>query len=330
MRRVLRRRCRNWDLEFKVKLMEFEHTPVLLNEVIEGLAIRPGGIYLDGTVGGGGHAYSILEHLNENGRLIGIDKDDDALEKAREVLSPFKNQVDLVYGNYENFDSILDGLGIDSVDGILIDIGVSSHQLDDGERGFSYNYDALLDMRMDRNQKLTARDIVNRYNEEDLTRIFYDYGEEAWAKRIAQFIVRERENNEINTTNELTDIIKAAIPKAKRRDKHPSRKVFQALRIETNDELGVLERSIDKMIVRLKPKGRLAIITFHSLEDRIVKEKFRYAALDCICPPEIPVCVCDKKKEINIITKKAITASEEELNRNRRARSAKLRIAEKI
>lgn len=310
--------------------MEFEHTPVLLNEVIEGLNLKKDGIYLDGTVGGGGHSYAILERIPK-GLLIGIDKDASAIEKASEVLKPFGTQATLVRGDYEFFDDILDSLGIDLVDGILIDIGVSSHQLDEGERGFSYRYNAKLDMRMDRDQSLTAKDIVNRYSEEDLTRIFYEYGEESWAKRIAQFIVRDRNHKEINSTNELTEIIKAAIPKARRRDKgHPSRKVFQALRIETNDELGVLERTIERMVDRLKVGARLAIISFHSLEDRIVKEKFRFLSLPCICPPEIPVCMCDKEEKIKIITKKPITASKEEIKKNHRAESAKLRIAERI
>ena len=309
--------------------MDFEHKPVLVSEVIEGLSIKPSGIYVDGTVGGGGHSRLILEHLNKFGRLIGIDKDKEALAEAKRVLE--NKNATLVYGDYENFDTILDNLGIEKVDGILIDIGVSSYQLDFGERGFSYHSDAPLDMRMDRTQSLTAKEIINTYPKEKLCKIFYEYAQETWAARISDFIEKARAEKEIETTFELTEIIKAAIPKAKRRDGgHPSRKVFQALRIETNDELGVLERSIDRMISRLAPKGRLCVITFHSLEDRIVKDKFKYAALSCICPKELPICSCKKRQEIRIITKKAIAPDEKEIAENNRSRSAKLRIAEKI
>ncbi|NLM06349.1 MAG: 16S rRNA (cytosine(1402)-N(4))-methyltransferase RsmH [Tissierellia bacterium] len=311
--------------------MDFSHVSVLLKETIDGLNIKENGIYLDGTLGGGGHSQEILKKLGEDGKLIGLDKDIEAIEHTREKLSKYGDKLIIVNEDYEFFDRVLDDLGIELVDGILLDIGVSSYQFDQGERGFSYNYDAPLDMRMDRNSNLTAKKIVNEYSEDELTRIFYEYGEEKWAKRIAEFIVYERNNKEIETTFELTEIIKKAIPAAARRDGgHPSRQVFQALRIETNDELGKLKRSINRMVKRLNKGGRIAIISFHSLEDRIAKEEFKELSLDCVCPPEIPKCMCDKRREVKIITRKPIVASDMELEENHRARSAKLRIAERL
>lgn len=312
-------------------MMEFSHAPVLLKETIDGLNIKENGIYLDGTLGGGGHSRQILERLGENGRLIGLDKDIEAIEYTREKLSVYGEKFLAVNEDYEFFDKVLDDLGIELIDGILLDIGVSSYQFDKGERGFSYNYDAPLDMRMDRNSQLTAKKIVNEYSEDELTKIFYEYGEEKWAKRIAEFIVKDRKEKDIETTFELTEIIKKAIPSRVRREGgHPSRQVFQALRIETNDELGKLKRSINRMVKRLNKGGRIAVISFHSLEDRIVKEEFKELNLDCICPPEFPKCVCDKKREVKIITRKPIVAGKEELEFNHRSRSAKLRIAERL
>lgn len=310
--------------------MEFKHIPVLLNEVMDGLNIRPDGIYVDGTLGGAGHSLEIVKKLSTRGRLIGIDQDETALSKAREVLRDYEDRVSLVHSNYEHFDQVLDHLGIEQVDGILLDIGVSSYQFDEGERGFSYQFDAPLDMRMNTTSPLTAADIVNEYSETDLQEILFRYGEESWAKRIVEFIVKAREQKTIETTFELVEIIKAAIPKQVRRDGgHPARKTFQALRIAVNDELGVLERTVPKMVRRLRVGGRLAIITFHSLEDRIVKQSFKELYQDCICPPDIPNCICDKRREIEIITRKPIVASKMELENNYRARSAKLRVAER-
>ncbi len=310
--------------------MEFKHIPVLLNEVMDGLNIRPDGIYVDGTLGGAGHSLEIVKKLSTKGRLIGIDQDEVALSKAKEVLQNYEDRVSLVHSNYEYFDQVLDDLGIEQVDGILLDIGVSSYQFDEGGRGFSYQSDAPLDMRMDTTSPLTAGDIINEYSETELQEILFRYGEESWAKRIVEFIVKARKQKTIETTFELVEIIKAAIPKQVRRDGgHPARKTFQALRIAVNDELGVLERTVPKMVRRLRVGGRLAIITFHSLEDRIVKQSFKELYQDCICPPDIPKCICDKRREIEIITRKPIVASKEELENNYRARSAKLRVAER-
>lgn len=308
--------------------MEFHHIPVLLHETIEGLNIKEDGIYVDCTLGGAGHSSEILKRLGPEGRLIGIDQDEDALKKAEEVLQD--PRVTFVKGNFRILESLLDEIGVDKVDGVLMDIGVSSYQFDEGDRGFSYRKDAELDMRMDTSQPKTAKDIVNLYPEEELTRIFLEYSEEKWAARIAKFICERRKEKEIETTFELVEIIKSAIPKAVRREGgHPAKRVFQALRIEVNEELDALKEAIDAAINRLNKKGRLAIITFHSLEDRIVKTAFKEKEKGCICPPEFPVCVCNKKSEIKIITKKPITASEEELKRNRRSHSAKLRICQK-
>ncbi|MFR6152543.1 MAG: 16S rRNA (cytosine(1402)-N(4))-methyltransferase RsmH [Peptoniphilus sp.] len=310
--------------------MEFAHKSVLLDETIEGLNIREGKIYLDGTLGGAGHSREILKKLKGTGLLIGIDQDIEALEVAKERLSDYKN-VEFFNLNYINFEKALDELGIDKIDGVLLDIGVSSYQFDNPERGFSYRFDAPLDMRMDQELEISARDIVNTYSESEITRIIKEYGEEKWAARIAKFIVDERKTKSIETTFELVEIIKNAIPASARRNgPHPAKRTFQALRIEVNRELDVLEDSIERFVHRLNPGGRIAIITFHSLEDRIVKNAFKYLEKDCICPPSSPICTCDKKKEINILTRKPITASEEELKENKRSHSSKLRIAEKL
>ena len=310
--------------------MNFKHIPIMLDEVIEGLNIKENCIYVDGTLGGAGHSLEITKRL-ENGKLIGIDQDENALMKAKEVLSSYSDRVILVHDNYENIDSILQELNIPKVDGILLDLGVSSHQLDEGERGFSHSKDAILDMRMDRTREFSAWDVVNKYSEKELEDIIWNYGEDRWAKRIAEFIVKERKEKPIDTTLELVSAIKKAIPKKVRMEGgHPAKKTFQAIRIEVNRELEVLNNSIEKMCNILNPGGRIAIITFHSLEDRIVKETFKELYKDCICPPNIPQCMCNKKREIEIITRKPITASKEELKANPRSRSAKLRIAEKL
>lgn len=310
--------------------MDFSHKSVLLNETIEGLNVRKGKIYLDGTLGGAGHSYEILKKLHGTGLLIGIDQDQEALKAARERLSEFKN-VEYFNLNYIDFEKALDELGIEKIDGVLLDIGVSSYQFDNPERGFSYRFDAPLDMRMDKSLEISAKDIVNTYSEDEITEIIREYGEEKWASRISKFIVQERKNKKIDTTFELVEIIKNAIPAGARRNgPHPAKRTFQALRIEVNKELDVLNNSIDKFVHRLNPGGRIAIITFHSLEDRIVKNSFKYLEKDCICPPTSPICTCNKKREIKIITRKPITASEEELRENNRSHSAKLRIAEKL
>ncbi len=310
--------------------MEFHHVSVLLNEVIEGLNIKEDGIYVDGTLGGAGHSLEIVKRLKD-GKLVGIDQDTNALNKASQVLEGYKDKTHLVHSNYENIDKVLEELGIEAVDGILLDLGVSSHQLDEESRGFSHNKDAPLDMRMDRSLEFSAWDLVNKYSKEELEKIIWDYGEDRWAKRIAEFIVEERKEKPIDTTLELVSVIKKAIPKAVRMEgHHPAKKTFQAIRIEVNRELDVLKKSIKTMVDVLKPGGRLAIITFHSLEDRIVKEAFKELFKDCICPPEYPQCICDKKREIKIITRKPIGPSSQELELNPRSRSAKLRIAEKL
>ena len=310
--------------------MDFEHISVLLNEVIEGLNIKEDGIYVDGTLGGAGHSYEIVKRLN-SGKLIGIDQDQNALNKAQVVLEKYKDKVILAHNNYENIDKVLEEIGIDKVDGILLDLGVSSHQLDEETRGFSHNKDAPLDMRMDETSSFSAWDVVNNYSEKELERIIWDYGEERWAKRIAKFIVEERKSKPINTTLELVSVIKKAIPKEVRKEgHHPGKRTFQAIRIEVNRELDVLSNSIPKMVNLLKPGGRITIITFHSLEDRIVKESFKELYKDCICPPQLPQCICDKQREIEIITRKPIIPTQEEIKQNPRSRSAKLRIAEKL
>lgn len=311
--------------------MEFNHIPVLLNETIEGLDIKENGIYVDCTLGGGGHSLEILKRLGPDGKLVAIDQDEEALIEAQKNLSQYKDKIYFVKSNYAYLASILDSLNIDKVDGVLMDIGVSSYQLDEKKRGFSYHQDAVLDMRMDKTQEITAKYIVNNYSKEELENIFWNYGEEKWGKRIAEFIINERAEKEIITTLELVDIIKKAIPKKIRMEgKHPAKRVFQALRIEVNKELDVLESTLAIAVDRLKVGGRLAIITFHSIEDRIVKTGFMELAKGCTCPPEFPICVCNKKREIKILTRKPITATKEELEENRRAKSAKLRVCKKI
>ena len=311
-------------------MAEFKHYSVMLHETIEGLRIKPDGIYVDGTLGGAGHSSVIASKL-KNGRLIGIDQDRDAIEAATKRLEPYGEKVTIVRNNYENMISELDRLGIDKVDGILLDLGVSSYQLDTASRGFSYMEDAPLDMRMDDRMEKTAEDIVNDYSENELYRVIRDYGEDSFAKNIAKHIVRARGEGRIETTGQLVEIIKAAIPaKLRVTGGHPAKKTFQALRIELNRELNVLQDSIDGMIDRLAPGGRFCIITFHSLEDRIVKTAFRRAENPCICPPQLPVCVCGKKPLGTVFSKKPITPSEEELLENSRSKSAKLRIFEHI
>ncbi|HJA70770.1 MAG TPA: 16S rRNA (cytosine(1402)-N(4))-methyltransferase RsmH [Candidatus Lachnoclostridium stercoravium] len=308
----------------------FEHKSVLLEETIESLNIKPDGIYVDGTLGGGGHAFHVCERLGENGRLIGIDQDEAAIEAAGKRLSPFKDKVTIVRSNYENIRSVLEGLGIEKVDGICLDLGVSSYQLDTPERGFTYREDVPLDMRMDQRQEKTAADIVNTYSESELYRMIRDYGEDKFAKNIAKHIVRAREAKPIETTGELTEIIKAAIPmKMRVTGGHPAKQTFQAIRIELNRELEVLNQSIDTMIELLKPGGRLCIITFHSLEDRIVKTKFRNNENPCICPPDFPVCVCGRTSRGRVVTRKPIVPTEEEIEENSRAKSSKLRVFER-
>lgn len=309
--------------------MAFEHYSVLLEETITNLKIKPEGIYVDGTVGGGGHALEVVKRLSGKGRLFGIDQDDAALLAAGERLEDFSERVTLIRSNYCNIRAVLQEYNIEKVDGILLDLGVSSYQLDTGERGFSYRFDANLDMRMDRRQSLTARDIVNDYPEQEIYRIIRDYGEEQFAKNIARHIVQAREAMPIETTGELNDIIKASIPAKFRQNGHPSKKTFQAIRIACNRELDVLRDSLDTMIEMLNPGGRICIITFHSLEDRIVKTAFKKQENPCTCPPEFPVCVCGKKPQGMMITKKPILPSERELAANSRSGSAKLRVFEK-
>ncbi len=311
--------------------MEFKHASVLLSETIEGLSVRPEGIYVDGTLGGGGHAEKIAERLQEGGRLVGIDQDEAAIIAAGERLRRFGNRITIVRGNYCDTSEILSSLGIDSIDGMILDLGVSSYQLDDQERGFSYRFDTPLDMRMDRRQQLSARDIVNDYGEERLYQIIRDYGEERFAKSIARHIVLARQKKNIETTGELNEIIRTAIPaKMRAQGGHPSKRTFQAIRIECNRELEVLRDSISGLIDLLKPGGRLCIITFHSLEDRIVKSAFRNAENPCVCPPNFPMCVCGRVSRGNVVTGKPILPGKEEREENPRSKSAKLRIFEKI
>lgn len=311
--------------------MEFKHKSVLLYETVDELNIKPDGIYVDGTLGGGGHSYEIAGRLSEGGRLIGIDQDEDAIKAASKRLEPYMDRVTIVRNNYCNMDKVLDELGIDKVDGIMLDLGVSSYQLDAADRGFTYNVDTALDMRMDQRQEITAKDIVNEYSEFDLYRIIRDYGEDRFAKNIAKHIVAARQEKPIETTFELNDIIKAAIPmKVRATGGHPSKRTYQAIRIELNKELEVLENSINMMIDRLKPEGRLCIITFHSLEDRIVKTRFRNNENPCTCPPSFPACVCGKVPKGRVITRKPVVPTDEEINENSRSKSSKLRVFERV
>ena len=311
-------------------MSEFHHVSVLLEECIDALNIKPDGIYVDGTLGGAGHSSRIAAKLT-TGRLIGIDRDPVALKAAGERLAPFGARVTLVHSNFADMDSALKDLGISGVDGILLDLGVSSPQLDDGQRGFSYMADAPLDMRMNSEDTLDAKQIVNQWSYEELKRILYDYGEERYAPRIASAICKRREEKPIETTLELVDIIRGAMPAAALREKqHPAKRSFQAIRIAVNDELGSVERVMERAVPCLNPGGRLAVITFHSLEDRIVKNAMAKAAKGCTCPPEFPVCVCGKKPQVKLVTRKPIISGDEELERNPRARSAKLRVCEKL
>ena len=311
-------------------MSEFHHVSVLLDECIDGLNIRPDGIYVDGTLGGAGHSSQIAARLT-TGRLIGIDRDPIALKAAGERLAKFGDRVTLVHSNFCEIENVLNDLGIDGVDGVLLDLGVSSPQLDDGQRGFSYMVDAPLDMRMNNGDALTAEEIVNTWSYEELRRILFDYGEERYAPQIAANICRIRETKPIKTTLELVDVIRASMPAFALREKqHPAKRSFQAIRIAVNDELGAVHKVMDAAISKLNPGGRLAIITFHSLEDRIVKNGMADASKGCICPPNFPVCVCGKKPLVKLVNRKPIISREEELERNPRARSAKLRICEKI
>lgn len=313
--------------------MEFEHKPIMLEECIEFLNIRQDGTYIDGTLGGAGHSSEILKRLGPKGLLIGIDQDKNAIEAARKKLisTDTRGQFAIEHTNFENIKQVIEKYKRDSVDGVLLDLGVSSHQLDEGERGFSYQHDAPLDMRMDRSQSLDAHTVVNTWSREKLARIIKEYGEEKWSARIAEFIVRSREAQPINTTGELVEIIKAAIPAAARREgPHPAKRTFQAIRIAVNRELEVLENLLKQVVELLSPGGRLVIITFHSLEDRIVKKSFQEQAQGCICPRDFPQCVCGFKPKLKIITRKPVTSTDEELVDNPRARSAKLRVAERL
>ncbi len=309
--------------------MDFYHEPVMLDEIIEGLNIKKNGIYVDCTLGGGGHTKEISKKAYE-GRVIAIDRDIEAIKNFEKEKEVYKN-ITVVQNNFLNIDKVLEELNIDKIDGALIDLGVSSYQLDNPERGFSYNENYELDMRMNKDQKLTARHVVNGYTKNELREIIYKYGEEKWADRIAEFIVKEREDKFVETTFDLVGIIKKAIPKSARIDgPHPAKRTFQAIRIEVNKELDVIEPTIKKIVSKLAKNGIICVITFHSLEDRIVKNTFKWLEKDCICPPKQPICNCDKNQEIKIITKKPLEASSEEINRNPRARSAKLRIAKKL
>ena len=309
----------------------FGHRPVLLDECMEGLAIRPGGIYLDGTLGRAGHSWEIVRRLNAGGRLIGLDRDETALEAARQRLAPYADRVTLVHSNFSRVAEVLDELGIPAVDGMLFDLGVSSPQLDDAQRGFSYMHDAPLDMRMDRTAGLTARTVVNEWSYEELRRILYEYGEERYAPAIARRIVQIREQRPIETTLELVEVIKSAMPPAALREKqHPAKRSFQAIRIAVNGELDALPPMLEAAAAHLNTGGRLAVISFHSLEDRIIKKTLQELATGCICPPEFPVCVCGRKPKLKLVSRKPIVSGEEELAHNPRARSAKLRVAEKV
>ena len=311
--------------------MAFRHSSVLLSETVQGLSVRPDGIYLDGTLGGGGHAEAILKQLSEKGHYYGIDKDGDAIAAASERLQPYADRLTVLRGDYRDFQELTAPYHVPYFDGILLDLGVSSYQLDTPERGFSYRYDAPLDMRMDQRQEVTVKDIVNGYSEEELTRVLYDYGEEPFAKNIAKAIVRAREKAPVETTLELSGIISQAVPaKVRAKGGHPAKKSFQAFRIEVNGELDALKQTLSGMIDRLAPGGRIAVISFHSLEDRIVKQTFKDAENPCICPPDFPVCVCGRKPKGKTVGKKPILPTAEEMEENPRAKSAKLRLFEHI
>ena len=310
--------------------MAFSHKSVLLDECIDGLNIRPEGIYLDGTLGGAGHSLEIVRRLT-TGRLIGVDRDSTALEAAKERLGPYMERVTLVHSNFKELEGILEGLGLSGVDGMLFDLGVSSPQLDQAERGFSYMADAPLDMRMNREDRLTAYEVVNQWSREELRRILYEYGEERYAPQIAGAIDRRRQQQPIATTLELVEVIRGALPaQALREKQHPAKRSFQAIRIAVNDELSSVREMLEAAIPRLNPGGRLAVITFHSLEDRIVKSAMNAAAKGCTCPPEFPVCICGKKPQVKVLTRKPIVSGETELEENPRARSAKLRICQRL
>ncbi|MBE6651165.1 MAG: 16S rRNA (cytosine(1402)-N(4))-methyltransferase RsmH [Ruminococcaceae bacterium] len=310
-------------------MAEFNHYSVMLHETVDMLSVREDGVYVDCTLGGGGHSLEIVKKLT-TGKLICIDRDTDAIEAAKKRLAEYSDRIIFVNDNFKNVRYILDDLGIEGVDGITADLGVSSYQLDTAERGFSYHYDAALDMRMDRSQPFDARTLVNEYSEKELTRVISDFGEEKFAQRIARAIVQRRAEKEIETTFELVDIIKSAVPKASQIEKHPARRTFQAIRIEVNDEIGMLRGAVESMIASLKVGGKIAIITFHSLEDRAVKEVFGSKVNGCTCPSNFPVCVCGFKPQLKLLNKKPITADTGELDENNRSRSAKLRGAEKL
>lgn len=310
--------------------MEFSHISVLLNETIASLSVKPDGIYADGTLGGGGHSLEILKKLSPKGRLIGIDRDTEALEAARERLSSFNN-VSFIHSNFSNIKEIISSLGIEAIDGAVIDLGVSSYQLDFSERGFSYMEDAPLDMRMDRTSSFSAYDVINTYSETELTRIFFEYGEERFSKKVASIICEERNKRNIETTLELVDIIKRAIPERfRQKGSHPAKRIFQAVRIEVNSELDPLKNALNDFFDCLKPGGRLAVISFHSLEDRIVKKTFQSFMGTCTCPKDFPICVCGKKARGKLITAKPILPTQEEITHNKRSKSAKLRVCEKL
>lgn len=311
--------------------MEFHHVSVLLDECIDNLNIKPDGVYVDCTMGGAGHSKEIVKRLSKNGLFIGFDQDINAINTAKERLSEYSDRVKFVHSNFQNLKNELEKIGVYKVDGVLADLGVSSHQLDEADRGFSYMQDAPLDMRMDIRCSFSAYDVVNTYSEAELSKIIKDYGEDNWAKRIAKFIVEGRKEKNIETTGELVEIIKKAIPKKARIDgPHPAKRTFQAIRIEVNNELGVITEMIDDAASIMNEGGRICIITFHSLEDRIVKNAFRDLATDCICPPHIPICQCDKEALVKVITRKPILPTDKEIEENPRSRSAKLRVAERI
>lgn len=311
--------------------MEFHHVSVLLNEAVTNLKPRQGGTYVDCTLGGGGHTLEIVRRIVPGGRVIGIDQDLNALQAARERLKEYRDNIIFVHSNFYRLKEVVRELGIDYVDGVIFDLGVSSHQLDEASRGFSYMNDAPLDMRMNPTDTVTAENLVNELSEEELADIIYDYGEERWAKRIAGFIIEHRKNKRIGTTGELVEIIKKAIPAGARKDgPHPAKRTFQALRIAVNDELNRFAGALKEAVDILNPGGRVCVISFHSLEDRIAKDVFRDMARDCICPPQIPICTCNKERTVKVITGKPVIPGMEELDRNPRARSAKLRVAEKV